>query len=281
MTTTIAIEKTPVPLVVVTGASEGIGLAIAERFARLGHDLLLVARGDAALAAVAEAIAARHDVMAIPLAVDLTSPEAADRIAAAASAAGGFVDVLVNNAGTGFCGAFDEAAPHELENLVHLNVRAVTMLTHRFLPGMRLRRRGGIINVASLAGYTPGPWQAAYYASKAYVVSLSEALATEVAGDNVRVTVVAPGPVETRFHAKMGAEASLYRRLLPMPGPRSVAWRAVAGYRWRLRVVVPDVWSLATFPFLRFLPHRLLVPIVGWLLKPRRREVENARGTGA
>lgn len=269
MKATIAVEKTPMPLVVVTGASEGIGRAIAERFACLGHDLVLVARGEPALRLAADAIVAAHSVRAIALPLDITQPGAPDRIAEAAHGAGGFVDVLVNNAGFGLSGPFDQAEAGEIAGLLDLNVKAMTLLTHRFLPEMRIRRRGGIINVASLAGYTPGPWQAAYYASKAYVISLSEALAAEVAADNVRVTVVAPGPVETRFHAKMNAEESFYR-LLPAPSARSIAWRAVAGYRCRLRLVVPDVWSLATFPFLRFLPHRLLVPIVGWLLKPRR-----------
>ena len=274
-------EAVAVPWVVVTGASEGIGLHIAHRFAALGRDVILVARGEERLRTAASAIADRHGVRAIPVALDLTVADAAARIAAAADAAGGYVDVLVNNAGIGLSGRFDEGPTDQIAALLDLNVRALTVLSRHFLPGMRTRRRGGILNIASLAGYTPGPWQAVYYASKAYVISLSEALAAEVAADRVRITVVAPGPVATGFHDKMGAVDCFYRFLLPMPGPESIALFAVIGYRLGLRLVLPDIWGLVMMPFLRILPHRVTVPMVGWLLRPRRHEVEDARGPGA
>ena len=110
-------------------------------------------------------------------------------------------------------GRFDEQSPEALAQLVDLNVRALTALTRHFLAGMRVRGRGGILNLASLGGYAPGPNQAAYYASKAYVLSLQEAVAAETAGEGVRVCALAPGPVNTRFHARMGAEGALYRAL--------------------------------------------------------------------
>lgn len=276
-----ASDASAMPLVVITGASEGIGLHIAQRFAALGRDVLLVARGDAHLRAAASDITARFGVRAIPVVVDLVAEHAAEHIAAAAEQAGGYVDVLVNNAGVGLSGPFAEAPEGDITGLIDLNVRAMTVLTRHFLPGMRARRRGGLLNIASLAGYTPGPWQATYAASKAYVLSFSEALGAEVADDGVRVTVVAPGPIATRFHAKMGAEDSFYRRLLPSPGPESIALLAVTGYRLGLRLVLPDVWGLVLMPFLRILPHRVTVPIVEWLLRPRRREVEDARSPGA
>lgn len=269
------------PLVVVTGASEGLGLRIAHRFAASGCDLLLVARKSERLNQAAAEIAQRHRVRATAVAVDLVAPGAAEAIAAAALDAGGYVDILVNNAGVGLAGPFTDATPEEIDNLIDLNVRALTALTRHFLPGMRVRRRGGVLNIASLGGYTPGPWQAAYYASKAYVVSFSEALASEVAADGVRVTVVAPGPIATRFHAKIGAENSFYRLWLLSPSPGFVAVAAVTGYRMGLRLVLPDVWSLVMMPFLRILPRRLTVPLVGWLLQPRRREVDDARSPGA
>ena len=273
-TTKLAIVA--VPWVVVTGASEGIGLHIAHRFAALGRDVILIARGEERLRAAASAIADRHGVRALPVALDVTAVDAAARIASAADEAGGFVDVLVNNAGVGLSGRFDAAPTDHIAALLDLNVCALTALSRHFLPGMRARRRGGILNIASLAGYTPGPWQAVYYASKAYVISLSEALAAEVAADRVRVTVVVPGPIVTRFHDKMGALDSYYRFLLPMPGPESIAHLAVFGYRLGLRLIVPDIWGFVMMPFLRILPHRLTVPIVGWLLRPRRHEVEDA-----
>ena len=276
-----ASDASAVPLVVITGASEGIGLHIAQRFAALGRDVLLVARGDVHLRAAASDITARFGVRAIPVVFDLVAEHAAEHIAAAAEQAGGYVDVLVNNAGVGLSGPFAEAPEGDITGLIDLNVRAMTVLTRHFLPGMLARRRGGLLNIASLAGYTPGPWQATYAASKAYVLSFSEALGAEVADDGVRVTVVAPGPIATRFHAKMGAEDSFYRRLLPSPGPESIALLAVTGYRLGLRLVLPDVWGLVLMPFLRILPHRVTVPIVEWLLRPRRREVEDARSPGA
>ena len=138
-----------------------------------------------------------------------------------------------------------------------------------FLPGMRARRSGGIINIASLGGYVPGPYQAVYYASKAYVISLSEAVAAEAAGDGVRVLVVSPGPVATQFHARMGAERSLYRRLVPAATPASVARWALLAYALHLRSVAPGVVNTVLVPALRILPHRIVVPVVSWLLRPR------------
>lgn len=134
---------------------------------------------------------------------------------------------------------------------------------------MRLRGRGGILNVASLGGYTPGPYQAAYYASKAYVISLTEAIAVETAGEGVRLCALAPGPVNTRFHERMGAESALYRGLVLPASARSVARAGYLGLMLGLRVVVPGLINPFLALALRIMPHRIMVPIVGWLLKPR------------
>jgi hypothetical protein len=187
-----------------------------------------------------------------------------------------FVDLLVNNAGIGVAGEFHKHNAAELSRLINLNVRSLTALTHALLPAMLERGAGGIINVASLGGHVPGPNQAAYYASKAYVISLSEAVAAEVAREGVRVSALVPGPVATRFHARMGAESSLYRWLVPALPPRAVAWWAWLGHGLGLRVIVPGFLNNAGWFFLRYLPHRMVVPVVGWLLKPRRRETRDA-----
>ena len=139
---------------------------------------------------------------------------------------------------------------------------------HHALPGMLARARGGILNVASLGGLVPGPYQAVYYASKAYVVSLTEAVAAENAGRGVRFTAVAPGPVNTGFHVRMGLQI-VYRQLLFSLNPERVANSAYRGYVLGFRVVVPGLFFKPMWPALRVLPHRLLLPLIGWLPRPR------------
>ena len=189
---------------------------MARQFARGRHDLLLIARNTEPLEAAVAAIRADAKVEVVALALDVTAPDAIARIEAELARHGAYADVLVNSAGIGLAGPFLEQSPGEIDQLVELNIRALTSLTRHFLAGMRARGRGGVLNLASLGGYAPGPYQAAYYASKAYVISLSEALAAETAGEGVRVCVLAPGPVATPFHARMQGESGLYLRLLPV-----------------------------------------------------------------
>ena len=200
--------------------SEGIGLALARRFAAAGNDLILVARRPEPLREAADRIRAEFKVEAFAVPVDVTSPDAIPIIEAALTAHRAYADVLINSAGMGLAGPFHDQAPEAIMQLVDLNVRALTALSRHFLAGMRVRGRGGILNLASLGGYAPGPNQAVYYASKAYVLSFSEAVAAEVAGEGVRISALAPGPVNTRFHARMGAERALYRYLSCRPRPR-------------------------------------------------------------
>jgi short-subunit dehydrogenase len=256
------------PMTVVTGASEGIGYALARRFARGGHDLLLIARRADPLQAAASRISAECAVLAVPLPLDVTSGQAIGAIEAALVRHGAYADVLINSAGIGLSGRFLEQDPDALVRLIDLNVRATTVLTRHFLAGMRVRGRGGVLNLASLGGFAPGPYQAVYYASKAYVLSFSEAVAAETAGEGVRVTALAPGPVATGFHARMHAERAWYRMLIPASSAQGVARVGYLGFALGLRVVVPGLAGPVLALALRILPHRLLIPIIGWLLRP-------------
>jgi short-subunit dehydrogenase len=257
------------PMTVVTGASEGIGFALARRFAKGGHDLLLVARRPAPLERAACRISAECGVLAVPLPLDVTSSGAIAAIEAALAGRGRYADVLINSAGIGLAGCFHEQAPEALLQLIAVNVRAVTLLSRHFLEGMRVRGRGGIVNLASLGAFAPGPYQAVYYASKAYVLSFSEAVAAEVTGEGVRITALAPGPVGTAFHARMRAEHAFYRLLLPSASAPWVARTGYLGFVLGWRVVVPGPASLVLALALRLGPHRILSPIIGWLLRPR------------
>jgi short-subunit dehydrogenase len=258
-------------MVVITGASEGIGRAFARRYAAKGRDLLLIARRPEPLARLADGIRAAHAVRVEMLAQDLTAPNALAAIDAALAAAGAHCDLLVNNAGIGLSGAFHDLALDDIERLLALNAAAPTRLMHHVLPGMRARGRGGIINLASLGGFAPGPYQAAYYASRAYMLSLSEAVAAEVARDGVRITAVAPGPVRTGFHAKMGADNDLYRWLVPSISPERVALWAVTAHNLGARVVVPGLLNNIFALSLRLMPHRISVLVQGTLFYPRSR----------
>ena len=198
-------------------------------------------------------------------------PDAVAKIEAALASHGAYADILVNNAGIGLAGPFHTHAAADVLRLVDLNVRALTLLTHHFLPGMRVRGRGGILNVASIGGFAPGPNQAAYYASKAYVLSLTEAIAAETAGEGVRVCALAPGPVNTRWHEKAGAQSAFYRSFVPPASARSVAWAGYLGYVLGLRVTIPGLVNPFMAIAMRIMPHRIVIPIIGVLLRPRKR----------
>ena len=263
------------PAVVVTGASRGIGLALARRFAQSGSAVAMIARDQALLEGMAQRVARDFGVKAVPIALDVTAPDAPGAIDAALESAGLYTDTLINNAGIGLAGPFYIHTPEEIERLIALNIGALTRLTHHVLPSLRARARGGILNIASLGGMVPGPHQAAYYASKAYVLSLTEAIRHEVRGEGVRIAAVAPGPVRTTFHRAMRAEGSLYRLIVPAMRPEAIAASAYRGYRLGRTVIVPGVLATAGWIAVRFLPHAITVPIVEQLLRvaqprPRR-----------
>lgn len=173
------------PMVVITGASEGIGRAFAQHYAAEGRDLLLIARRPEPLAALGAELRAAYVARIEILAQDIAAPDALGALDAALAAAGGHCDLLINNAGIGLSGVFADLPPTDVERLLAINTAAPTRLMRHVLAGMRARGRGGIINLASLGGFAPGPYQATYYASRAYILSLSEAVAAEVAREGM------------------------------------------------------------------------------------------------
>jgi short-subunit dehydrogenase len=254
------------PAVVITGGSRGIGLALAQRFIEAARETAIVARSAPGLAEAVAEIKSATGFEATAILCDVSEPNAADIIAAELSRAGLYLDVLVNNAGIGLAGPFVTHTPAEISRLIALNVETVTRLTRAALPDMLARQRGGVLNVASLGGAIPGPNQAVHYASKSYVISLTEAVASETFGQGVRVAVVLPGPVSTDFHKDMGADRSPYRWIVPAMSPRRVARSAYFGFMIGRRVIVPGLFNAAFYLTLRVLPHTLTVPIVHWLL---------------
>ncbi len=268
-----AIQPPTAPVTVVTGASEGIGLALARRFAEAGHRVVLVARRQALIEAAALAITTDFGPGAVALTLDINKPDASLDLERALAARGLHVDILVNNAGCGLGGAFAELPAAEIDALLSANIVALTRLTRHFLPGMLARRSGGLINMASLAGFAPGPNQAAYFASKAYVISLTRAVGYETRGRGVRVCVVTPGPVDTKFHATMAADTSYYRYLIPSPGPELIARSTFTGFNWHHRVIVPGLSAKFLGFAMRIAPNVLVIPTMDWLLQHRETTV--------
>lgn len=190
----------------ITGASAGIGEELAWIHAEKGGDLVLVARREDRLNALAEAIRDEHKVDVVVLTADLGEAGAANRLVTSLKRRKRQIDVLINNAGLGAHGAFHESSLERQQQMLQVNMVALTELTHLLVQGMVQRGQGQILNVGSTAGFLPGPLQAVYYATKAYVNSLSQALANELQGTGVTVTVLCPGPVATEFQevADMG-----------------------------------------------------------------------------
>lgn len=245
----------------VTGASGGIGEELARLFAADGHDLVLVARSRDKLARLSEELGGKHGVGARVLAADLARPDAPREIFEELEGAGVAVDALVNNAGFGSYGLFAETDLRSELELLQVNVVALTHLSKLFLPGMIARRRGYVMQVASTAAFQPGPLMAVYYASKAYVLSLSEALANECEGTGVRVSALCPGPTETGFVAAAGmGDSKLFDRAVM--DARTVA---VEGYRGLLAgkaVVIPGLRNNLLARSIGFFPRNLVTKVV-------------------
>jgi uncharacterized protein len=249
----------------VTGASSGIGLELTKLFARDGFDLVLVATDEARLAKIADEMAQQFDVTVTVMQKDLSRPTAAGEIYRELQSKGIEVDILVNNAGFSVYGPFSETDSRDEMEMMQVNMITLTQLTKLFLPAMLKRNSGKILNVASTAAFTPGPFDAVYCASKAYVLSFSEAIAEEVRGTGVSVTTLCPGPTKTEFakRAEMTNTKIFQGRL------SSAAEVAEEGYRallqGRTTVVVGLANRLMVFS-LRFSPRNLVARVAKSLL---------------
>jgi len=253
----------------VTGASGGIGEELARLFAADGHDLVLVARSRDKLARLAEELQGKHGIAARVLAADLARAASPQEIFDELQGASVTVDALVNNAGFGSYGLFAETDLKSELDMLQVNVAALTHLTKLFLPAMLARRRGYVMNVASTAAFQPGPLMAVYYASKAYVLSLSEALANECEGTGVRVSALCPGPTETGFVAAAGmGDSKLFDRAVM--DARTVA---VAGYRGLLAgktLVIPGFRNNLVARAVGLFPRALVARVVRGIQEKRK-----------
>jgi hypothetical protein len=247
----------------ITGASGGIGAELARVFAANGHKVALVARRVERLNSLANEIAALGKAAPIVIPCDLAACDAGDKIAAALAAADAEVDYVVNNAGFGLFGQAVQLDRAEQLGIVAVNIRALTDLSLRFSESL-IRHRGGILNIGSVAGFMPGPGMAVYYASKAYVLSFTEALHQELGSRGVRVTALCPGPVPSEFQQRAGFEPGFDSAVLNVQASAVAA----AGYRGLMagkRAVLPG-FGIKLVPFLlRFFPRGFVLAAVGRL----------------
>jgi short-subunit dehydrogenase len=248
------------PVVLITGASSGIGAALAKVFAAHGHELALVARRGDRLETLADEIAATGRPQPTVFTADLERRDGASAIAAELSSRGLEPAIVVNNAGFGLRGEAATLSRDEQLAMIDLNVRALTELSLMFVDSVA-RHRGGILNVASLAAFLPGPGMAVYYASKAYVLSFSEALHHELSGRGVRVTALCPGPVPTEFQARAGLSLPAAARMLELSAER-VAQIGYDSLMAGQRVAIAGMGNRIAVSFMRLVPHALLLRLV-------------------
>jgi short-subunit dehydrogenase len=248
-------------ITLITGASAGIGAELARVFAANGHRLALTARRVDRLTALAGEITAAGGTAPLLIPCDLEAPDACDKIAEEIGATGAEVEYVVNNAGYGLFGRAFELDRTAQLGIIAVNIRALTDLSLRFSDSL-IRNRGGILNVGSIAGFLPGPGMAVYYASKAFVLSFTEALRNELAPYGVRVTVLCPGPVPSEFQDRAGFEPGFDSAILNVSAAE-VAQQAYRGLMANSRVVLPGLGIKIVPSLLRLFPRAFILAAVG------------------
>ncbi len=253
----------------VTGASEGLGREFATLAAKSGFDVILTARQADKLEDLARALRRAYNVAVEVIPADLTDPEAVEALWVKASA-NRQIAIFVNNAGLGHIGEFADPAgwPREADTIA-VNIIAATILMKRAVAHMVARREGRILNVASIAAFMPGPHMAVYYASKAYILSLSEATATELRGTGVTVTALSPGATGTQFFASADAQSKSLMQKLPMATAESVAMAGWTAMEKGRRGVVPGVMNKVTAFSARLAPRSVMAWIAGQMSQRR------------
>lgn len=251
----------------ITGASSGIGLEFAHILAKQGYNLVLVARRQHLLDRLKRQLESEYPITVKTVALDLSRPESAESLFTLTSMNGIQIDLLVNNAGFGDYGDFIETDVQKNYEMLQVNIVSLTALTRLYAPAMVERQRGGMINLASIVAFQPGPLMAVYYASKAYVLSFTEALASELVGSGVKVTALCPGPTDTEFADVTGLEKSvLFQRFQPVLAKKVAEF----GYRSWERGKVVAIYGLPNKSLVfgeRFLPRGVTSNLMKWMQK--------------
>lgn len=261
------LETRPAETVLITGASSGIGLELARLFAADRSRVVLVARSEKKLKLLADELEAEHGIEARVLVKDLADPAAPQAIFDQLAADGVAVDVVVNNAGFGAVGPVAELPAERQMEMIRVNVSALVHLTRLFVPAMIGRGRGGVLNVASTAAFQPGPYMAIYFATKAFVLSFTEALGEELSGTPIRVSCLVPGPTRTGFGKASGTE-NLRLFGFNLMEARRVALAGYRGFRRGRLTVVPGLANRLGTLSARFSPRWLVRKMVVWLVRP-------------
>lgn len=247
--------------VLITGASSGIGKSFARRFALRGWRIIAVARHEDALETLKGELEEEFQAEVLTYAIDLTEEDACKRLYKACKDVR--VDVLINNAGFGDSGAFLESDLKKQEAMVKVNVLALMRLTHMFGHDMKIRNSGGILNVASIAAFVPGPYMSVYYATKSFVLSFSQALAEEMRDTDVKVTCLCPGPVNTDFFRKADLLDSPMWKIAPPAKPCMVVHKAVVGLFLGKDVVINSISGRLFYLISRITPRKLMLKLTG------------------